>query len=433
MLDPANGHFGTDGFTTFEAETQMFKIPHLRNLYQKVGMFGMPAVAGMRAGNNGNQGPQVRGFGFLHDGSVDTTFRFHRANVFSNTVTDAQNLEQFMLQFDSNFAPIVGQQITLTSTNSAVAGPRIDLLIARAVAGECDVVVKGTISGLQRGAVRLASGQFRTDRASEALLTDAQVRALAATAGQELTYTCDPPGDGTRIGVDRDGDGFFDQTEIDAGSDPADPGSVPGGGTTTTSTTTTNPGATTTTSTTLPGGLALIQTKSLKLRDDLVAKKSFSFSSTTKLDPPANRVVPPLPGSLGDPTLAGGSVTFYNSAGLTTDQDTYALAAAGWQALGSASNPKGWKYSGKAIGDTVVKSVTVKADNIRIKGAGTYSLNEPAQGRVATRLALGSAAWCGDAPAKTSGNPPSSAKNDLPGKFVAQSKTPPPASCPPTH
>jgi hypothetical protein len=130
-----------------------------------------------------------------------------------------------MLQFDSNLAPIVGQQVTLTSTNSAVAGPRIDLLIARAAANECDVVVKGTISGLQRGAVRLASGQFRTDRASEALLSDTQVRALA-TAGQELTYTCVPPGNGTRIGVDRDEDGFR-STEIDAGSDPADPSSIP--------------------------------------------------------------------------------------------------------------------------------------------------------------------------------------------------------------
>jgi YVTN family beta-propeller protein len=435
VLDPANGHFGTDGFTTFEAETQMFKIPHLRNLYQKVGMFGMPAVSGMRAGNNGSQGPQVRGFGFLHDGSVDTTFRFHRANVFSNTVADAQNLEQFMLQFDSNLAPIVGQQVTLTSTNSAVAGPRIDLLIARAAANECDVVVKGTISGLQRGAVRLASGQFRTDRASEPLLSDTQVRALA-TAGQELTYTCVPPGNGTRIGVDRDEDGFLDRTEIDAGSDPADPSSIPGGPTTTTttSTTTTGPGSTSTTSTTTPaGGLVQIQTKSLKLKDDLVAKKSFAFKSGNKLDPPANRIVPPLPGSLGDPTLAGGAVTFYNSAGLTLDQDTYVLAAAGWEPLGSATSPKGWKYNGKLVGDTVVKSVTVKADSISVKGAGTYTLNEPAQGRIATRLTLGSATWCADAPAKTSGNPPTSGNNDVAGKFTAQSKTPPPAVCPPTH
>ena len=66
-----------------------------------------------------------------------------------------------MLAFDTDLAPIVGQQVTLTSTNAAVANPRIDLLIARAgtafaspVLGgavtECDLVVKGSIGGVAR-------------------------------------------------------------------------------------------------------------------------------------------------------------------------------------------------------------------------------------------------------------------------------------------
>ena len=41
---PAQGFFGTGGLTTFENETQEFKVAHLRNAYQKVGMFGMPDV-----------------------------------------------------------------------------------------------------------------------------------------------------------------------------------------------------------------------------------------------------------------------------------------------------------------------------------------------------------------------------------------------------
>ena len=84
------GFFGSDGRYSFEAETQFFKVPHLRNLYQKVGMFGMGAdspTLGDALGeflpppynDNSFQGDQVRGFGFLHDGSVDTTFRFHGA------------------------------------------------------------------------------------------------------------------------------------------------------------------------------------------------------------------------------------------------------------------------------------------------------------------------------------------------------------------
>ena len=46
-------------------------------------------------------------------------------------------------------------------------------------------------------------------------------------AGQALTYTAVPPGGSLRAGVDRDEDGYFDRDEIDAGSDPADPLSIP--------------------------------------------------------------------------------------------------------------------------------------------------------------------------------------------------------------
>ena len=246
-LDPAAGHFGTDGFSSFEFETQLLKIPHLRNAYQKVGMFGMPQVSFFNGGDNGNKGNQVRGFGFLHDGSVDTLFRFHKASVFNQmnpggfpipnpggipngTAGDPlrRQLEQFVLAFDSNLAPIVGQQITLTSTSGTAVGQRIDLLIARATAGECDLVVKGTLDGEARGWVRIANGSFQSDRKLDHLPTDAELRTQASTAGQELTYTCVPPGSGMRVGVDRDEDGYFDRDEIDAGSDPADPLSIPG-------------------------------------------------------------------------------------------------------------------------------------------------------------------------------------------------------------
>ena len=72
----APGFFGGDGQSSFEGETQIFKVPHLRNVYQKVGMFGLRRSAG---GGAGFTGDQVRGFGFLHDGAVDTLFRFHNA------------------------------------------------------------------------------------------------------------------------------------------------------------------------------------------------------------------------------------------------------------------------------------------------------------------------------------------------------------------
>lgn len=66
-----------------------------------------------------------------------------------------------------------------------------------------------------------------SDRQGEPTLTAAQLLAQAA-AGSELTYTLVPAGSQVRLGADRDLDGFPDRTELDAGSDPADAGSVPG-------------------------------------------------------------------------------------------------------------------------------------------------------------------------------------------------------------
>jgi hypothetical protein len=138
-------------------------------------------------------------------------------------------LEQFVLAFDTTFAPIVGQQITLTSDNAAVAGPRIDLLIARAEtpfvlvnqpdAHECDLIAKGVADGIERGYLfDPASATLQSDRVAEPRLTDAQLRALATADDQQVTYTCAPSGEGVRLGIDRDLDGIYDQDEIDAGT-----------------------------------------------------------------------------------------------------------------------------------------------------------------------------------------------------------------------
>ncbi len=193
-LAPGAGFFGANRTRSFENEPQQFKVPHLRNLYTKVGMFGMPRVDFLSAGNNGNQGPQIRGFGMLHDGSVDTVFRFLGATVFTLSPAERQQAEQFMFQFPTNYAPIVGQQTTLSSTNGGVVGSRIDLLTARAVAcfelmgmpgvSECDLVVKGSIGGEARGWLGELQGGcgpaqpllFQGDRVGDPLLTDAQLR-----------------------------------------------------------------------------------------------------------------------------------------------------------------------------------------------------------------------------------------------------------------
>ncbi len=76
----------------------------------------------------------------------------------------------------------------------------------------------------------VASDRFLGNRRRDAPLSDASLRYLALRDGGELTFTCTPPGSGVRVGIDRDEDGFLDGDEMDAGSDPADPASVPRGG-----------------------------------------------------------------------------------------------------------------------------------------------------------------------------------------------------------
>src|SRR5439155_898505 len=433
---------GTDGFSSFEGEPQEFKIAHLRNLYQKVGMFGVPP--GAQAPGTGFLGDQVRGFGFLHDGSVDTVFDFLHAVVFnfgSNPDTKRRQVEAFLMAFDTGLAPIVGQQVSATSTtfsDSTITGRINSLMIPRANAGECDLVVKGVRNGEARGWLyQPGSGQFQSDRASEPLISEASLRAQAAVVGQELTYTAVPPGTGTRIAIDRDEDGFFDRTELDAGTDPANPASNPGVSTTTTTTATTSTTAPpSTTPTTLPPPV-LIETTSLKLRDrsapvaDPDARR-VSFRSTTKSDPPANRIVPPLPGSDADPTAAGGSVTVYDSAG-TGQVVTVSLGGSGWSRIGAASNFLGWRFKGPDP-HAPISSVTLKSDRITVRGGHaqwTYRLDQPPQGAVAVRLSVGPRTWCANAPARTSGNPPTTAANDAVDRFNAQPRTPPPAACPP--
>ena len=81
----APGFFGTDGQASFEGLPQIVKIPHLRNAYTKVGMFGFPGMPFFTSPDTGNTGDQIRGFGFLHDGSIDTIFHFFSAVLFAPT------------------------------------------------------------------------------------------------------------------------------------------------------------------------------------------------------------------------------------------------------------------------------------------------------------------------------------------------------------
>jgi YVTN family beta-propeller protein len=237
---------GTDGRGSFELEPQDFKVAHLRNLYQKVGMFGYavtniirePVILG--ATPTPHLGDQVRGFGFLHDGSVPTLFNFFRVPfrpIPPFTFPDQQDrtgnekvrqLEAFLFTFDTGLKPVVGHQATMTAENRASLQTRYGVFKARATAGHCDLVAHGVVNGIARGFLFAGGTTFQSDRAAESFTEDALLQRI--DAGAAITFTAAPPGCGERLALDRDRDGHRDQDELDQGSDPADASSFPGGG-----------------------------------------------------------------------------------------------------------------------------------------------------------------------------------------------------------
>jgi hypothetical protein len=230
-LDESLGFFGTGGAQSNEGLVQRMKVPHLRNAYQKVGMFGFVG--------QGNTGEQVRGFGYLHDGSVDTLFNFFELGMaFTMTPAESRQMEQFMLAFPSDVAPVVGQQVTIgpgspgscttasctsclpaeTACNDVSA--RINLLQTRAgtafdsftmggAVTECELIAKTVEGGVVRGYERQPGGTYLPDNGGGAI-SEAALRAKGGTAAQNVQYLCAPPGAGQRMGIDRDLDSVLD-------------------------------------------------------------------------------------------------------------------------------------------------------------------------------------------------------------------------------
>ncbi|MDB6126062.1 MAG: hypothetical protein JWQ71_5055 [Pedosphaera sp.] len=203
-----------------------FKIPQLRNMFDKMGMDLTRTTS--RAG-----------FGFSHDGSVDSLTRFVQDSfAFTNDQATA-DMVAFMVSFsgsdlipgsltDPNRSPGlasldtqagVGRQITI---NSPAQVTLIDTMVtlANSSTSRIDLVVKGLKDGLSRGwFFDRTSAKFLSDRQSETF-TAVALRAFASV-GSEQTYTLVPRGTGKRIGIDRDADGYLDRDELDFGSDPA--------------------------------------------------------------------------------------------------------------------------------------------------------------------------------------------------------------------
>ncbi len=202
---------GTSNITT--------KIPQIRNAYKKVGcdMIGTSSNAG---------------FGFLHDGSVDSLERFIAEPVFRvNNDQEIADLTAFVLCISGSDLPqgslsspleppgvasldahaAVGTQTTLISQATAPAAQinLINSMISIANTNKIGIVAKGRIDGLQRGWSYINGNNWQSDRSTEVRST---TQLLAAAAiNSEITFTVVVKGTETRIGIDHDFDGCLDR------------------------------------------------------------------------------------------------------------------------------------------------------------------------------------------------------------------------------
>jgi YVTN family beta-propeller protein len=171
----------------------------------------------------------LRGFGFNSDSEFDSLGALLQVGFnFGPPATAAQarrDVEAFLLTFDTETFATVGKQITFNGANNDDAAliARLNTYLAQADAGSVGVVAHGA----SRGYVYATQAVMLTDR-ENAPTTPAALRA-AASAAEPVTFTVVPSGAHYRMGVDRDGDGYFDRDERDNAAQPDDANSTPAG------------------------------------------------------------------------------------------------------------------------------------------------------------------------------------------------------------
>jgi YVTN family beta-propeller protein len=192
-------------------QSQPLKVPHLRNLYQKMLFARTPNL------------PTIGGFGFNHDGMFAGLWEFlsqRAVGRFADDTETKRDLLAFLLSFDTGTPPAVG--FTLTLNVASLGDPDVlrtwAVLRQRAAAGDIDLVAKGTVGGRVRGLLyRPATDDYAQDRVSLPPLRDRQVLARIL-GGDTLTLMGVPAGSGPRMGIDRDADGRLDGDDTDLAS-----------------------------------------------------------------------------------------------------------------------------------------------------------------------------------------------------------------------
>lgn len=210
-LDESRGWFGTRGTLTNIIGGRLTKVPQQRNMYERVGMFGRAPSRSIPFDGQ-HMGPQIRGYGYTHDGGADTMMRFMSYPVFRfpGGWEERRAVEQYLFAFESDLRPVVGQQITLTSDNLETARVRASLLVERALEGDAELIAHAVIDGVERGFLQDDEGRFVSEVPGQVVPDINTLATLVFAAGEPLTLTAVPPGSGRRMALDRDRDGVPD-------------------------------------------------------------------------------------------------------------------------------------------------------------------------------------------------------------------------------
>ena len=206
----ANPGPGTGGvIQAFPGQDQPMKIPHLRNVYQKLNLSRLPGTV------------SASGYGIEHDGSLSSIFDLLSQAAFGQLAKDfvrKVNIAAFVECFDTGTAPAVGY--TRTASASNLIDPTIQqdwtVLEGQAAVGHIDLIVTGTLGGQPHGLLyRPGSDDYVADSAALGPLTRDQL-VLLVILGDTLSVMGVPPGAGPRMGLDRDLNGVLNGDETGA-------------------------------------------------------------------------------------------------------------------------------------------------------------------------------------------------------------------------
>ncbi len=204
------------------------------------------------------------GFGSTHLSNINTVADF--VDIFSGFFPEPERRAQittFLDEFDTGMAPSTAFAWTLSRNNAGPLGaplptePVATYQIPQAELGHSDLVVRGWL--MLGGAVRRVGFLYDPSPGVQAFVADtsaipaqsfADLVRRVREAGGTLTFLGAPVGSGVRLGLDADmdqlldgdepghgtsasnpdsdRDGFPDGYEVRLGSDPDDPGSLPG-------------------------------------------------------------------------------------------------------------------------------------------------------------------------------------------------------------